>query len=323
MDELKPKHLAVLFPLALVALFLFFGVYTVKSGTTGVLSTFGKYSPQVQKPGLHFKLPLIQQVNMMDVKMQTANYQGDREKRLAQGVITKPKIVVLDSKNLAIGIEITIQFAPIPQDSEQILVKYGQNYFEKLINPIVRDVVRNVTGQYQAEEIAVQRTSIGNEIQRSLRSKFERLPFTLQAVQIRNIDLPQIVRKKIEEVQLAKQEEQRLAMIEKQAAKNQLIKSIEAETKLIEVTTQAKADAEKHRISADAKAYQIIKEAEAVARANREIAASITPALVRYQAIKQWDGSYPRTLLGSGQSGVLLQLPSFEEQKPALAQQEQ
>ena len=56
---------------------------------------------------------------------------------------------------------------------------------------------------------------------------FVSLPFFLHAVQIRDIELPKIVRSKIEEVQLAKQEEQRLAMIEKQAAKNQLINTLQ------------------------------------------------------------------------------------------------
>ncbi|NGX51171.1 MAG: Modulator of FtsH protease HflC [Chlamydiae bacterium] len=312
MNELKPKHIFIFMPLLLLAIIIFNGVYTINSGTVGVLSTFGKYSTEVQEPGLHFKLPFIQQISVIDTKMQTANYQGEREKNLSEGLITKPKIIVLDSKNLAIGIEITVQYAPIPKEAQTILVKYGKNYFEKLINPIVRDVVRNVTGQYQAEEIAVKRTSLGNEIEISLREKLSGGPFRLNAIQIRNIELPQIVRKKVEEVQLAKQEEQRLAMIEKQAMKNQRIKAIDAETEKIIRVTQANANSEKQRIDADAEAYKIIKEATALAKANREIAASITPQLIEYQAIKQWNGRYPTTLLGGNQAGLLLQLPTLD-----------
>jgi regulator of protease activity HflC (stomatin/prohibitin superfamily) len=315
MNELKPKHVFIIVPLFLLAIIAFFGVYTIKSGSVGVLSTFGKYSSDIQTAGLHFKIPFVQQINIVDTKMQTANYQGETGKLMSNGVISKPKIIVLDSKNLAIGIEITVQFSPIPDKAEKILIKYGYNYFEKLINPIVRDVVRNVTGGYQAEEIAVQRTSIGNEIELSLKDKFQQQPFFLHAVQIRNIDLPQIVRKKIEEVQLAKQEEQRLVMIEKQAAKNQHIKSIEAETNLIEITIEAKANAEKQRLAADAKAYQIVKEAEALAKANREIAASITSQLIEYQSVKQWNGSYPTTLLGGNQSGLIVQLPPLNNKE--------
>ena len=200
MNELKPKHIFIITPLFLLAIIAFFGTYTIKSGSVGVLSTFGRYSNDIQTAGLHFKIPFVQQINIIDTKMQTANYQGETEKLIRNGVISKPKIIVLDSKNLAIGIEITVQFSPVPDKAEKILVKYGYNYFEKLINPIVRDVVRNVTGGYQAEEIAVQRTSIGNEIELSLKDKFQHEPFFLHAVQIRNIDLPQIVRTKIEEV---------------------------------------------------------------------------------------------------------------------------
>jgi len=142
-----------------------------------------------------------------------------------------------------------------------------------------------------------------------LGEKFKELPFLLHDVALRNIKLPRIVLKKIEEVQLAKQEEQRLAMVEKQAEKNQKIKTIEANTKLIEVTTQAKAEAEKKRIGADAKAYQIMKEAEAIAKANRLVANSITDKLIRYKAVEKWNGGYPSTLMQGEGKGLMLQLP--------------
>lgn len=310
--QFNPKFALGIIVFALGWLILTLGTFTIQSGTVGILSTFGHYSDDFKQAGLHFKIPGVQEVRIVDVKMQTAHYQGDHDLPDEDGVINKPRIVVLDSKNLNIGIEITVQYVPDILKAKEILVKYGYNYFEKLINPNVRDIVRDVAGQYQAEDIAVQRSVIGDQIRQQLTEKFDKLPFILQDVQIRGIELPKIIRNKIEEVQLAKQEEQRLAMIEKQAKKNQEIKSIEANTKLIEVTTQAKADAEKKKIEADAKAYQITKESEAVAKANTLIAQSVTPALIQYEGIRKWSGQYPKMLVNDKQGMLLMQMPSME-----------
>lgn len=288
---------------------LFMAVYTIESGSVGVLSTFGKYDPEEREPGLHLKIPFIQAVRLFDVRLQTVNYKSVKDLPDKGGVINKPAIQVLDNKNLPIGVELTVQFTPDKNEAAEILTRFGSNYFEKLINPIVRDVVRDVIGKYQAEKIAADRTIIAKEIRAVLGEKFKELPFHLHDVALRNIRLPQIVLKKIEEVQLAKQEEQRLAMVEKQAEKNQKIKTIEANTKLIEVTTQAKAEAEKKRIGADAKAYQIMKEAEAIAKANQLVANSLTDRLIRYKAIEKWSGTYPATLMQGGDKGLMLQLP--------------
>lgn len=285
----------------LLALILSLSVFTIESGTVGVLSTFGDYAEDPSLPGLNFKIPFVQKVYVFDIKMQTAQYIGDKERESKNGLITKPKVEVLDSKNLQIGLELTIQFSPVKEKAKWILSRYGDNYFNKLINPLLRDIIRDVVANYQAEEIAMNRTLIAAELNNRLNKKFEEIPFVLNGVQLRNIDLPPLVKKKIEDVQLAKQEEQRLAMVEKQQEQNKKNKRIEAE-----------GEARKREIEADAKAYQIQKEAAAVAEANREIAKSITQELIQYESIKKWSGNYPQTLLtpSSGdKSSMLFQLP--------------
>ena len=100
-------------------------------------------------------------------------------------------------------------YAPIASEGSNILGKYGVNYFDKLINPNVRDVVRDVIGKYPAEQIAADRTVISGELKALIGKKFEKMPFNLSDVSLRNIQLPQIVLQKVEEVQIAKQEEQK------------------------------------------------------------------------------------------------------------------
>lgn len=308
-----PRKPVSALPFLAIALVLFALVtlnstyYTIPSGYVGVLSTFGRYSEQIKSPGLHFKVPMIQDITVMDVKLQTAHYQSEVKIPENEGVISRGRIVVLDSKNLSIGMDLTLQFAPNAEEAKIILEKYGKNYFDKLIAPILRDTVRGVVSQYQAEDIAKERSRIAGHLDTELKNKFEKIPFAFVAVQLRHIDLPEIVKQKIQEVQIAKQEEQRLVMIEKQAEKQQQIKTIEANTKLIEVTTEAKAQAEKRKIAADAEAYQIKVNAQAQAIANREVGESLTKDLIEYTKLKVWDGKMPQTLVAGENSPLLIQ----------------
>jgi len=316
-NQVKPVKglkIAMTFILVLILIIASFSAtYTVETGTVGVLSTFGKYQEEPVMPGLHIKLPLIQKVHILDIKLQSANYIGRQDIPDKRGVINKPYISVLDNKNLPIGIDLTVMYTPDAHEGSNILGKYGVNYFDKVINPNIRDVVRDVIGKYPAEQIAADRTVISGELKSRIDKKFEKLPFVLNEVSLRNIQLPKIVLKKVEEVQIAKQEEQKLAMVENQAKKKQRIQTIQANTRLIEVTTKAKAEAEKQKIEADAKAYKLKVEAQAIAEANGLIAKSITDELINYKAIEKWTGMYPKLLMQGSDTNAILQLPKLDE----------
>jgi len=60
------------------------------------------------------------------------------------------------------------------------------------------------------------------------------------------------------------------------------------------------------RTRADAEAYRIIKEA----KANQLLAKSVTPVLIRYNAMQKWNGKYPQTLMSGKTDGLILSLPS-------------
>ena len=307
------KYITAAFFVMVLLLGAVSATYTVETGTVGILSTFGKYQEEPVLPGLHVKIPLIQQVHILDVKLQSANYIGRKDLPDKKGVINKPYISVLDNKNLPIGIDLTVMYTPNANEGSIILGKYGVNYFDKLINPNVRDVVRDVIGKYPAEQIASDRTVISGELKARLDKKFEKMPFVLNEISLRNIQLPKIVLKKVEEVQIAKQEEQKLAMVENQARKKQKIQTIQANTRLIEITTRAKADAQKQKIEADAKAYKLKIEAQAIAEANTVIAKSITKELISYKSIEKWSGMYPKLLMQGSDTNTILQLPKVDD----------
>jgi regulator of protease activity HflC (stomatin/prohibitin superfamily) len=261
--------------------------YTIQDGRVGVLNHLGKYDDDEKMPGWHWKLPFIQDVIEMDAKLQTVNYKYNNGGygKISEGLYVMPRISILDNKNLPIGIDITIQYIPVKEDMSDILRTYGPNYLEKKINAVVRDVVRDVASGYNAENIAKDRGVIGEQMKVKLDEEFANLPFILNAVALRAIDLPEIVDKKIKEVQEAKQEEQRLEMKEKQATVNKRIAIIKAEQveqqKIIEARGQAQA---------------LLEVATAEAEAIRMKGESLkqNPEVIQLNAVQQWDGILPK-----------------------------
>lgn len=78
-----------------------------------------------------------------------------------------------------------------------------------------------------------------------------------------------------------------------------------ATQKQIELT-QVQADAAKQVAQAEGNAKSILLQAQAQAQANKELAASLSDNLIRYEAIHKWNGQRPQ--VEGGSSGLLLQV---------------
>jgi len=251
----------------------------VQEGERGILSTNGKYQDQALLPGLHFIIPIIQKVYTVDTKVRIINYASRIETNSnSEGIITKPAITVLDKRGLPVSIELTVQYRLNAQFAAQTISNWGFSWEDKIINPVVRDVVRNVVGKYDAESIPVMRNTIATAIENGILADIKKLkntPVIFQSIQLRNIILPQKVKDQIERVQLAKQEVQR-AEQEVQRAKQEALKR-EAE---------AQGIAQQARIEAQGKADAVTIEAKANAAANIAIAKSLTPKLLQLEQMK-------------------------------------
>ncbi|WP_089528972.1 protease modulator HflC [Pantoea ananatis] len=76
------KPVIVLIIIALVAFYA--SLFVVQEGERGIVLRFGKVlrdsenKPQVFAPGLHFKIPFIETVKMLDARIQTMDNQADR-----------------------------------------------------------------------------------------------------------------------------------------------------------------------------------------------------------------------------------------------------
>ncbi|MDD2828184.1 MAG: prohibitin family protein [Sulfuricurvum sp.] len=260
----------------------------ITEGERGILSTNGKYEDQALMPGLHFMIPLIQRIYIVDTKMHIINYTAkvDTVATAGDGIILKPAITVLDKRGLPVAIDITVQYRMNAQLASQTVSNWGFNWEDKVIDPVARDVVRNVVGQYEAESLPIMRNAIAQKIESGIRSVVEHgknSPAALESVQLREITLPQKVKDQIERVQVAKQE-------------------VEKAQQDVE---RAKQEAFKKATEAQGIANSITIQAEAQAKANHLIGASLTPGLLKLEQI-QVQGKFNEALKENKDAKIFL-----------------
>jgi len=73
-------------------LFTFVPFSIVPAGNRGVMTTMGKPSEDIYGEGVHFRIPLIQQLHLMDVRIDKSEGEGDAASKDLQQV--RAKVVV-------------------------------------------------------------------------------------------------------------------------------------------------------------------------------------------------------------------------------------
>ena len=248
----------------------------IKAGHTGVVSTFGKVSEDVLQEGFHSKLPW-QKVTKMDnriVKLEV----------LTEAFSSDLQTV---SVNLAVGYRVD------PNMSYYILKNVGKDYENVLITPAVHEVMKSIVARYTAEKSIANRNEISTSLLNELSAKLKTSGIYISDINIIDFDFSDTYINAIEAKQVAEQELQKAKTQQEQLTMEQEAKAerqmIEAEAAAEVARIQAEAAAEVIMINAEANAYAGELEAEV----NEKIAASLTPTLVEYFKIEQWDGKLP------------------------------
>ncbi|RUM74407.1 MAG: prohibitin family protein [Sulfurovum sp.] len=267
------------------ALIVFKPYAIINSGEVGIKVTTGKFQKEPLMPGLHFFIPVLQKIIPVNTRIRLITYSNDVSSELGEkykgfegGLRRNGAIPVLDKRGLTVNIDLAVQYRLRSESAPATIAKWGSSWEEKIINSKVREVVRDVVGQYTAEQLPEMRNDIASAVQTKVREKIDALPnkpVILSSVELRNIVLPPKIKEKIEEVQAAKQDVT-IAEQEKEKAKQQAQKAAEV----------ARGVAEKNRIEAQGEADKIRIEAEEQAKANTLISSSLTPALIQLEQIK-------------------------------------
>lgn len=299
MNEHNPPLLNIKFYIlaliALIILSLVINSYTtVEAGHNKVATLFGKVQPEPYPEGLHIVNPLLNFIDF-DLKQQTYTWE---------------KVQVPSQDKLKTSMDISVTFRLDGKNTPVILQNTGTltEVVTKHITPKVRSLLREAgktVSQSQDFYLDDVQQQLQIYMEDGLKDYLLEKGVIVTAVLFRDITLPQVVTSAViqtkERQEQLEREKAQLKIVEQQA--QQQVKQAQARE------VAAISDANAKRTIADAKAYEIAKLAESQAKANTILAKSITKELIQYNAIKQWNGAYPQTLMTGDKSGVLLSLP--------------
>ena len=197
----------------------------VEAGHTGVVMTFGAVSDKVLSEGIHFKIPVVQSVVMMNNRTQKTETQGSAS-----------------SKDLQIvSYVVAVNYHVNDSSSASLYQNVGLDYGTVIIVPAIQESIKAVTAQYTAEELITKRQAVGDQIKDALADKIGAYGITVEIFNIVNFDFSEEFNAAVEAKQTAQQNalkaEQDLARIE-----------VEAKQQI----TQAQAEAESIKMIQDA-----------------------------------------------------------------------
>jgi len=145
------------------------------------------------------------------------------------------ELKILSKNGLTIKVELSYRNHPIADKIGYLHNEIGSEYLERIIKPEIRSATREVIGKYLPEELySSKREAIQDEIFQRTKDEISKKHLELDAVLIRDVELPQTlqdaIERKLKEEQISLEYEFRLDQERK-----------EAERKIIEA--QAKSDA--------------------------------------------------------------------------------
>ncbi len=271
----KGKIIAVIAVIVFAVAVLTFGAVTiVPAGNSGVVVTLGKVDDRALESGLHFKVPFVQSVVMMNNKIQKCEVDSNSVSKDLQTV----------SSAVAVNFHITSDSAA------DIYKTIGVQYQDTVLQPAIQEAVKSVSAQYTAEELITKRTAVGDEIASALTEKVSDYGIIIDKFNIVNFEFS---------------EEFNIAIEQKQVAEQNYLK---AQTEKEQQIMEAEADAKKQIIAAEAEAEATLKRAEAEAEANEKLNESLSGNVLTYQQIQKWNGEYPSVV--SSDSSILIDVPT-------------
>ena len=249
-------------------------VQIVDAGYRGVLLHWNAVdltAPPLEE-GLHFVVPFQDQVVNMEVR-----------------TLLFVKGTASASKDLqTVTTEVTVNFAPDPNTINILYKEVGLNYQNRIIAPAVEEVVKQVTANYNAEELITKRAQVKGDIENEITKRLNVFNIQTQVISITDFQFSDLFSRAIESKVEAEQKAQK--------AENDL-KRIEVEARQAEAQAIGIANANIAQAEGEAEAIRVIN----AALANN-------PEYLEWLKTQAWDGKLPLVV---GQGGTpFIQIPT-------------
>ena len=248
-------------------------VSIVDAGFRGVLLHWNAVElnqPPLEE-GLHFIVPF--QDSVVPIEVRTLKY---------------TKSTTSASQDLqTVSTEITVNYKPEPNSVHYLYKEVGLDYENRIIQPTVEEVVKQVTANYDAEELITKRPQVKQDIEAEIGNRLASFNISTDTVSITDFQFSPLFAQAIE----AKVEAEQRAL----QAENDL-RRIEVEARQFEAQAVGIAQANIAEAQGEAEAINIINQALAN-----------NPYYLEWLKTQAWDGKLPLVV---GEGGTpFIQIP--------------
>jgi regulator of protease activity HflC (stomatin/prohibitin superfamily) len=248
-------------------------VQIVEAGHRGVLLHWSAVDTSIPslEEGLHFVVPFQDTVVNMEV----------RTLKFVQATSAA-------SKDLqTVTTEVTVNYRASPNSVNTIYKEVGLDYENRVIQPAVEEVVKQVTANYNAEELITKRPLVKADIEKEITTRLHVFNIDTDVISITDFQFSPLFSQAIESKVEAEQKAQK--------AENDLIR-IEVEARQLEAQAEGLAAANIAEASGEAEAIKIINQA-----------LSENPNYLEWLKTQAWDGKLPLVV---GEGGTpFIQIP--------------
>jgi len=270
------------------------GLVYVESNERGVVRTVraGGVRPNELGPGLHWILPVVEQVVKYSISNQTYTMSAAAQEGQVQG---DDSIRARTKDGQEVIIDASVIYQIDPEKVVPLHIVWQNRYENDFVRPETRGIIRDAVSQYGVEEVVTtKRAEIVQIISEELGKSLAENNLRLLDFVLRDIHFSEGYAAAVEQKQIAEQQAQQARLTVEQ-------KKQEAEQARQVAQGQADAAVIAARGAAEARLIQ----AEAEAEANRLLAESLTPALVQYQYILRLAPGVQTIFVPSGNQFIL------------------
>ncbi len=209
--------------LIIVGIFLFItflsSFTTVKSGQVGLKVRFGKIVDNSISEGINFKVPYIEKIVRVNIKVQKAELDTESSSKDLQTIKTK----------LAVNYKVEGEMA------SKLYKNVGNSYQETILIPAIQESIKAVMSEYTAEQTITMRNKVSDKCLDEIKNKVKKYGIDVVEFNIIDLDFSDAYNQAIEEKQVA---EQKVLTAQQELEKTK----IEAEKKIVEAEATNKAN---------------------------------------------------------------------------------
>ena len=256
---------AAVIVLIVIAVVASSSVKIVDAGNRGILTHWNAVdltNPPLDE-GIHFVIPFQDDVIQMEVR--TLKY--DTSTRSASQDLQTVQTTV------------TVNYHPDTEKVHFLYKEIGLSYENRVIQPAIDETVKQVSANYNAEELITKRPLVKADIENAIRDRLNQFYIETEVISITDFEFSPLFAKAIESKVEAEQKAQK--------AENDLIR-IEVEARQLEAQAVGTAAANVAEAEGEAEAISIINQA-----------LSNNPFYIEWLKTQAWDGKLP-LVVGEG-----------------------